>query len=268
MKKENSLNSLSVFVGTGECNADCEHCAGKIHRKYAPKKDGIIDYELIYKTLKKCHKLGARSLSISSSGEPTLSPNSVTNLLRLVYECKNENIHYPNINLYSNGIRIGFEDDFCNKYLPLWKKLGLKKIYITLHNIEPEKNAKTYRIKEYPSLNKIISNIHNHNLLIRANLVLSKKTILNLEKFVLTVNHLDNLGVDLISAWGIRDEYDKLDINLSPDRSEMNKMEKWVLENKKLKSKLRLLREKDRNSYKSNKKLTLFPDGTLSNKWC
>ncbi|MDP3027449.1 MAG: hypothetical protein Q8N63_07085, partial [Nanoarchaeota archaeon] len=86
------INSLSIFVGTGQCNANCAHCAGEIYRKSAPTEDGVIDEDLIHKTLRSCYEKGARYLSISSSGEPTLSPLSVTKALKLVNECKKEGI--------------------------------------------------------------------------------------------------------------------------------------------------------------------------------
>ena len=72
------LKSLSLFVGTEYCNAKCGHCAGEPLRGYGSKKDGIIDEELINKTIRDCYRQGARSLSISSTGEPTLSPKSLT----------------------------------------------------------------------------------------------------------------------------------------------------------------------------------------------
>ncbi|MEK6809761.1 MAG: radical SAM protein, partial [Nanoarchaeota archaeon] len=100
-------NSLSLFVGTGRCNANCSHCAGMPLRRYAPKKDGTIDENLVYKTIKTCYEQGARHLSISSSGEPTLSPLSVTKALELIYRCRKEDIEFSPLNLYSNGIRIG-----------------------------------------------------------------------------------------------------------------------------------------------------------------
>lgn len=263
----NLINSLSIFIGTGECNANCAHCAGKVHRKYAPTEDGIIDEDLIYKTLKGCYEKGARYLSISSSGEPTLSPLAVTKALKLVYECKKENIEYSPINLYSNGIRIGKDKEFCNAYLSLWKNYGLTTIYATVHDIDENKNAKIYSIDNYPSLEVILSRIHRANLLMRANLVLSKITIDTFEKFVSAVDYLDKIGADFISAWSIRGMDDKLDLSLSPFEIELDKMENWVERNKDSKCKVRLLREKSRILYQTCQKLTLFPDGTLSNTW-
>ena len=99
-----ALKSLSLFVGTGDCNGNCRHCAGRPLRKYAPKHDREIDLDLVYETMKECYCLGARSLSISSSGEPTLSPLSLTKLFELIKKVKNKGVEYSPINLYSNGI--------------------------------------------------------------------------------------------------------------------------------------------------------------------
>lgn len=264
----NTLSSLSLFVGTGQCNANCAHCAGKIHRKYAPKEDGIINSDLIYSTIRTCYDRGARYLSISSSGEPTLSPLSVTKTLELIHGCRKEGIFYSPINLYSNGIRIGEDKGFCDSYLPMWRDLGLKTIYLTVHDVDENKNAQVYGIMNYPSLEVVLSRVHDAGLKTRANLVLSKRTIDKVEKFVSTVNHLRRMGVDFVSAWPIRGMDDKIDEELSPSESELDKMEEWARENQGPEYVIRLLREKNRVLYRKGQKLTLFPDGTLSNIWC
>jgi wyosine [tRNA(Phe)-imidazoG37] synthetase (radical SAM superfamily) len=266
--KKSNLQSLALFVGTGECNAHCAHCAGKVHRKYAPKEDGIIDKELIYHTLKECYAQGARYLSLSGSGEPTLSPLSVTKALDLVHDCRKEGIEYSKIHLYSNGIRIGEDRDFCDAYLNLWRGLGLETMYVTVHDIDNEKNARIYGRASYPDLEVIVSRIHEATMSMRANLVLSKRTIDTSEKFALTVSHLKNLGVDSVSAWSVRGKDDNVDAGLSPLETELDKMEQWAEENQDSHFRIRLLREKNRVVYDTGQKLTLFPDGTLSNTWC
>jgi len=264
----NKLNSLALFIGTGKCNARCRHCAGRIHRKYAPKEDGVINEDLIYKTLKDCYEQGARYLSLSSSGEPTLSPLSVTKILQMVYGCRKEGIEYSSIHLYSNGIKIGKDKDFCDSYLPLWRNLGLEKIYVTVHDIDEKKNASIYGIEDYPDLKEVLFRIHNANLIMRANLVLSKRTIDTFEKFVSTAGYLKKIGVDSISAWPVRGMDDKISSELAPLEKELDKMEDWVEKNQDPECGIRLLREKSRVVYQTGQKLTLFPDGTLSNTWC
>lgn len=262
-----TLNSLSLFVGTSECNGKCRHCAGVPLRKDAPKEDGIIDENLFYRTIKTCYERGARYLSISSSGEPTLSPRSITKTLELVYGCRDECIEFSAINLYSNGIRIGEDKCFCNIYLPLWKELGLTTIYVTVHDVNEKENAKIYGIENYPSLDLVFSRIHEADLLVRANLVLSKRTISTFDKFISTVESLKKKNVDSISAWPIRNNDDKVDTILSPLEEELDRMERWV-EDQSPELGIKLLREKSKLAYQTGQKLTLFPDGTLSNTWC
>jgi MoaA/NifB/PqqE/SkfB family radical SAM enzyme len=262
------VNSLGVFVGTGKCNARCEHCAGIIHRKYAPKEDGLVDSDLIYKTIKNCYEQGARSLSLTSSGEPTLSPLSVTKVLELINSAKNQGIEYSPINLYSNGIRIGEDKDFCEKYLGLWRENGLRTVYVTVHDTDESKNAKLYGVETYPSLAEIIQRIHTANLGMRANLVLGKKTIDSFDKFVSTASHLKKLGADYISAWSVRNMDDEVDRGLSLPEKELDRIENWAEENQDSRCKIRILRENSRLLYQTGQKLTLFPDGSLSNTWC
>jgi len=202
---------------------------------------------------------------LSSSGEPTLSPRSVTKTLELINRCKSEGISFFPINLYSNGIRIGFDDTIAEHYLPMWKQSGLTNIYLTVHDVDERKNAEVYGVKEYPQIREIVHRIHRVGLSVRANLVLNKNTIGTAEKFVYTVQQLKDGGFDSISAWCIRDRNDQIDRNLSPLEEELDKMEDYI---EKEGSKVRLLRENHRGVYTSGSKLTLFPDGTLSSSWC
>jgi len=262
------LTSLSLFVGTGVCNANCPHCAGVVHRKFAPQKDGVLNEELITKTLRACYKDGARYLTLSSGGEPTLSPRAVARTLEIVSELKKEGIVYAPINLYSNGIRIGRSAKFASQVLPKWKALGLACVYVTVHDTDAKKNAEVYGVKFYPSLKEIILRIHKAGILMRANLVLSKSTVSTAEKFIRSVIYLKNIGADSISAWPVRGEDDRPDKENVPPEEEMDKMDAWIALENSLDFKIRLLRERDREVYQEGRKLTLFPDGTLSGTWC
>lgn len=261
--KNYKITSLSILVGSRYCNANCKHCAGKIYRKNAPKKD-TVNIKLIEKTLRDSYKHGARYLSISSTGEPTLSPLSITKVLKLANKLKHEGIKFSPINLYSNGIKIGNSKLFSDYYLPLWKSLGLTRLYITIYNLDPEKNAKVYNINSYPEIKKIISRIHSAGLLMRANLILSKKTINTTKQFVQTISALKKLGIDMISAWPIKDKHDNISKTLSPSKKELKKMQNWLIKNPDKTIKLLL----EENNILRTKKLTLFPDGSLSDRWC
>lgn len=255
-----ALESLSLLVGTAQCNAHCDHCAGIPIRRDAPKEDEIDDAK-IYATLRECYAKGARALSLSSSGEPTLSPNSVTRTLELVERCAGEGMIYRPVNIYSNGIRIGEDEGFANKNLPFWRKLGLTNVYITVHDLDERENARVYRIERYPPLKLILERIHRAGLRMRANLILNKETIGTFEKYALTVQGLENLGVDAISAWPIRDLRNNVDWTKAPEIEELTKMREWAAgrANAKVVGLDRIREER---------KLLLSQDGRLSGEWC
>ncbi len=263
MKK---LESLALIVGTGKCNASCGHCAGIPLRQHAAKYDGEIDEKLIYDTLIKCYERGARRLAINSSGEPTLSPVSMTKVLQMVKGMESKEIKFDSIHVYSNGIRIGEDEEFCKQYLPIWRECGLDTVYVTVHNIDNKKNAQIYRVEKYPPLETVISRIHDAKMKMRANIVLSKNTIYTSNELIDSIKYLSNIGADKISAWPVRDMYDYLDIINAPSTEEMKKMQKWILGNPQYNA--RIILEEDRGVYSQGLKLTLFQNGKLSNSWC
>ena len=146
--------------------------------------------------------------------------------------------------------------------------MGLKTIYITVHDTNEKRNAEFYHVKSYPSLDLVVSRIHRAEMLVRSNLVLTKKNIPNCEKFIHVVNDLRKIGFDHVSAWPIRNSDDKKDLSLSPLEEELDKMSEWVEKNQEPNFRLRLLNEKSRVVYQAGQKLTLFPDGKLSSSWC
>ena len=222
------MKSLSIFVGTAACNAKCAHCAGVPHRNFAHQSDGKDNLDLIYKTMTESYDKGARSLSISSSGEPTLSPMSVSRVMLLVHTMRNQDRVFDQVNLYSNGIRIGTDELFCATYLPEWRRDGLTNIYLTVHSLDPDENAKIYGVKSYPDLNLILHRIHKACLQVRANVVLSTNAIGTYEKFVLATAELGRMGFDSCAAWCLRNEADEVDVRTAPSNEELDNMEEWA----------------------------------------
>ncbi|MFC1755157.1 radical SAM protein [Thermoproteota archaeon] len=256
---EMRLQNIASFVGTGKCNAKCAHCAGSIHRENMPKEDKVVDEDLFYNTLKYSYERGARSLSLTSGGEPTLAPNSVTTTLEIA-----QNFDFRKIKLYTNGISIGRSAKFSETYLPLWQSKGLTDIYWTVHSLSEEKNAQIFGIRSYPSLELTIRRIHEAHLKVRANIVLSRGNISDLERFKEIVTGLKGYDVDNIAAWPVRDEKDEYDIDNAPPMSEIQKMRGWATNDQTIE----VQTEEHHELYKNKKKLGLFPDGKLSSAWC
>jgi molybdenum cofactor biosynthesis enzyme MoaA len=263
-----ALTSIGVFIGTGKCNANCKHCAGRPHRKYAPIVDGSDDFSRISDVLLHCYLCDAKKLSITGSGEPTLSPLSITRLLDTVNNLKERNVHYRKINLYTNGITIGNDAAYCNQYLPNWRRHGLKTIYLTVHSLDSSRNAEIYRVKQYPRLQTIIDRVHQAGLKLRANIVLSKDNIATQADLEQLICGLGQLGADSAAAWPIRNKRDDIDYASAPPKNELTKMLTWAKEYRTGRPFDITIQTGENLTHATKTKLTLFPDGQLTDKWC
>lgn len=261
------IESLSLFVGTGECNARCAHCAGLPLRKFAPKRDGEVDEDLIRNTVLDCYRKGARALSLSSSGEPTLSPFAVDRVLHIIKDLKAEGVSFPKINLYTNGIRIGTDLSFCCWHFWEWHVLGLTTVHLTVHSTDPLVNARVYGVPVYPPLERIIDRIHRGYYKVRINLLLNKNIIPTCDVFTEMIRELQyDLHVDSIAAWPLRDKDDRIDLATLPPAEEIQKMTDWLEGNPNFR--VRFLANETAHEKSYSAKLTLFPDGSLTNTWC
>ena|SRR3989338_557790 len=224
------IYSVSALVGDGSCNANCKFCAGKYLRKDANEGDNY------YKNLEAAIKLSARyggwSLSLTGSGEPTCDPDSLTKALRVYQKCADQGAYFPNVNLFTNGILFA-DNDFCEKYLKLWKELGLNNVAISIHSVDEKEQAKAYNLESYPSLEKIIGNIREQGLGVRCTLLLRKNGVDNAAKYEDSIHTLIEKGVDNITSWsvgnpdGSRNKY-------TPSRYGLFTIRQWLHKNAKL----------------------------------
>lgn len=204
------IYSVSALVGDGTCNANCGFCAGKYLRSQAGEN------KLYDKNLEAAIKLSARyggwSLSLTSSGEATCDPDALTHALKIYQKCAQQGAYFPNVNLFTNGILFGNEK-FCERYLDTWKELGLNNIAVSIHSAVEKEQAAVYGIKNYPALEKIISNVEKHGLGVRGTLLLRKGGVDNSQKYEEAVKILIRKGIDNITSWpvgnpdGTRTEY-------------------------------------------------------------
>lgn len=273
------IYSVSALVGNGSCNADCNFCAGKYLRPEA-KENRIYD-----KNLEAAIKLSARyggwSLSITSSGEPTCDPDALTRALEIYKKCARQGAFFPNVNLFTNGILFG-DEEFCNKYLDIWKKLGLNNIAVSIHAADEEEQAKVYGVKSYPSFKSIVSNVEKHGLGVRGTLLLRKGGVDNYKKYKEAVKIIINKNINNITSWpignpdGTRTEY-------TPSRYNLYGIRMWLRKNAKMchghvwgggvfDYKGNILRYTDYVTRHNPKKdfvrqLVVFQDGTVAYSW-
>ena len=194
------IYSVSALVGSNKCNANCSFCAAKDLRKDAVKDNKMP--ETFKSALKLSARYGGWSLSLTGSGEPTCSPEAVTNALKDYQEVAKQGAYFPNINLFTNGILLA-DDDFCNDWLPEWKELGLTAIAVSIHSVNEYWQAQAYGINKYPSFEKIFNNIRKHGLQCRATLLLRKGAIDNADTYKIAIDTLRDDGVHNITSWCI-----------------------------------------------------------------
>lgn len=224
------IYSVSALVGNGVCNANCDFCAGKYLRSQAKEN------EIYYKNLESAIKLSARyggwSLSFTSAGEPTCDTKALTRAFEVYDKCAKEGAYFPNVNLFTNGILFG-DEEFCKKYLPLWKKLGLTNVAISIHDVDEKKQAEAYNLKSYPKFEKIIFNIKKYGVGIRGTLLLRKEGVDNAKKYEEAVQVLIKKGIDNITSWPIGNP-DATRNEFTPSRKGLFQIRMWLKKNAKL----------------------------------
>jgi hypothetical protein len=224
------IYSVSAVVGSGACNANCSFCAGKYLRPQASVESEIYwkNYE---SALKLCARYGGWSSSITGSGEPTCDPEVVTKALELHAKCAAQGAYYPNINLFTNGIRFG-EEKFCETYLPKWRQAGLTNIAISIHAVNEERQAEVYSIKRYPLFQDIRNNIERYGIGVRATLLLRRGEVDCASSYKSAIERLNFLGYNNITSWpvgnpdGTRNEY-------TPSRLGLLSIRSWLWMNTK-----------------------------------
>lgn len=195
------IYSVSALIGSGKCNGNCAFCAGAYLRPQAGNS------ELYWKNYAAAIKLSARyggwSLSLTSSGEPTCDPESVTHALEVYHACAQEGAYFPNVNLFTNGILFA-DSEFCATWLPRWKKLGLTNVAVSIHSVDRAEQAAAYGLKHYPEFRSIVSNIESYGVGMRGTLLLRKGGVENAKTYEAAVHQLINdYGIRNITSWPI-----------------------------------------------------------------
>lgn len=192
------IYSVSALVGGPGCNGKCAFCAGSYLRPDAHK-----DNPLYWKNYEAAIKLSARyggwSLSLTSSGEPTIYPESVTKALEIYKKCADQGAFFPNVNLFTNGILLD-NQIWCEDWLPKWRELGLTNIAVSIHSIYPERQAAVYGIHHYPHLVRLRENVEKFGIGFRGTLLLRKGEIDNGTEYRLAVSALRDMGINNITS--------------------------------------------------------------------
>lgn len=225
------IKKLGVLVCNKGCNANCSFCAGKQHRT---QQD--FDFKYLQSILIE-NNTTLEEVSISGAGEPLLQPENISEVLHII---KHSNLNLKKIKLYTNGTLL----EKSIKRLIWWRKLGLTHLYVTVHNIDPNKSKVTLKTNDQPPTMSEIKEIEDlTGLIVRINIPLFKEGINTPEELNDMINNLRQIGLNNVSYWVIRDNNDKRDRNLSP------------------------VFNLPESAYDYTKQ-TLFPNGELRFDWC
>ena len=197
------IYSVSVVMGNLNCNAKCSFCAGKTLNKH-PFSEKLKNqhFRNIETAIKLSARYGGWSLSITSAGEPTCDPELLTEILEVYASCKRDGAYMPNVNVFTNGILLA-DKDFCDKWLPKWRELGLTNFAISIHDLKLKDNAEVYGIETYPAYGEIIKNVQKHGIGVRATLLLQRGHIETSSDYKNAIKGLINWGFNNITSWAI-----------------------------------------------------------------
>lgn len=224
MKTIDKIFSVSVVVGSNRCNAKCSFCGGRQHRASACNRDSTTyENEVGLRTaLRLAKQMGAWTISLTGSGEPTLSPQQVSRVLKIVQE----EGPFPIVQLFTNGIKIGGDSWAFQSTLLEWKALGLSTICLSIHDFD---SSSVYGVPT-PKPADIIEWIHAAGLYVRATVVLQKGHIDSLCKYKQMLNFLAASGADMVTSWNVVNT-DGSPCVATPSRWERLKLWLWLRTN-------------------------------------
>jgi len=226
------IYSVSALIGTGKCNGKCKFCAATDLRKEV----GVVSKDLYFRNFDTALRLSARyggwSLSLTGSGEPSVEPECVTEALEHYSACAKQGAYFPNVNLFTNGILFG-DGEYCNTYLPLWRKLGLTNVAISIHDVEETGQAEAYNIDSYPNLVDIKRNIEKHGVGVRLTLLLHKGIVDSSYTYAVAVSRLLEKGFNNITSWPVGNP-DNSRNEFTPSRWGLFSIRRWLRKNAKM----------------------------------
>jgi len=200
------------MLGTADCNANCPECAGRKHRNRCSPRDGTLWPLGIMELLMSAHGNGCRRVVLTGAGEPTLSPIDVHIALMVINTLREDGLRFDQVKLYTNGLRIGLEEDFAKGRLARWRSMGLTDVSVTVYSDSERRHAEAIGVTKMPNFADIFLPIIRTGLTARACVVLKKGYTDDTRSLLRLARRLQRLGVSELSAWPLKD----LDGQVSP----------------------------------------------------
>jgi len=171
------IHTFTIVVGTTACNAKCPYCVSRM----TPASDlntkdiNWRNFDIACKfAIKKCD-----TVLLTGKGEPTLSPDLVSEYLRHM-----EHYDFAFRELQTNGIRIEKDASdgsysHIDPHLKTWYELGLTTVSVSIAHHNPIENLRILRIKENYNFWNTVDKLHDFGFSVRINCTLTKDGVDN-----------------------------------------------------------------------------------------
>jgi hypothetical protein len=161
-----------------------------------------------------------------------MDPDALSRALLLYHECALQGAYFPNVNLFTNGIRFA-DKAFCEKYLSRWRGYGLTNVAVSLHGTNEEMQSAAYGVS-YPKLDDVFDNIREQGVGLRVTLLLRKGGVESLKDYENALFTLrTRYDVDNITSWPVSNP-DGSRSNFTPSRLNLMRIRWWLRTHAKL----------------------------------
>jgi molybdenum cofactor biosynthesis enzyme MoaA len=203
--------TCSIVCGSQACNARCPFCISKMTAGCGvePHASKINMHNFgIFK--KAAAHMQASTFLLTGRGEPTLSPDHITQYLRSLSDSP-----VPFRELQTNGIRL-MEDDL-NDAMITWHRYGLNTICISAVHYKREYNQKIYS-KNYPDLAELTEKLHSIGFTIRLSIMMLNGYISTEDDVVELIGYCKEHKIDQLTIRPIT----------SPEHPENDEIAEWT----------------------------------------
>lgn len=208
-----NVESLRLTIGGYNCNAKCPFCITKVVG--VKNKEPEMNWQRFNVACNYSKLGGAKSVIISSLGEPTLYPKQINEILT-----KLKNYNFPLVELQTNGYLISKEN--YDAHLNQWIDNGLTTILISIVSPNSETNSEIMKLPYY-NLEDNIKKIHDFGYSLRLSCVMFKGGIDSKESLENLILFAKNHKVEQLTVRPVTRPYES--------GNKKNEALKWVEQN-------------------------------------
>jgi len=180
------IQTLSIVVGSGSCDAHCKFCVSRMTGR-EPGKAPEINWKRFDVACRLAERAGCTAAMITGKGEPTLFPEQVS---EVISHLRNR---FPLVELQTNGIRIArnrlieaakYAEGEEHDWVSCWVGNGLTTVGVSVVHYEKERNIEIYTpdTNWHFDLAELVKKLHGYGLSVRLCCVMLRGYIDNWER--------------------------------------------------------------------------------------